>query len=294
MQLLIDVFMPLALAVVMFGLGLSLAVDDFRRVVRYPRAVLVALLCQLLLLPGVCLGLVLLFDLPGPLAVGMMLLAASPGGTAANLYSHLFRGDVALNVTLTAINSVISVITLPFVVNLSLAYFLSDSGSLGLQFDKVVQVFAVVLVPVAAGMAVRARFPSFARGMDRPVKIASIVVLVTVTLGAMLAEAGNLATYFASVGAVAGLFCLISLSVGYLVPRLFRIAPSQATASAMEIGLHNNTIAITVGASLLGDIQLAVPAAVYGVLAFVIAALFGAFLARSRGGERIEAAAQSG
>ncbi|MGW2197423.1 bile acid:sodium symporter family protein, partial [Streptosporangium sp. NPDC001682] len=128
--------LPIALAIIMFGLGLSLTISDFRRVVVYPKATVVALGCQILVLPAICFGLVVVFDLPPALAVGMMLLAASPGGTTANLYSHLFGGDVALNVTLTAINSVLAVVTLPLVTNLSLSYFEVGSGTLGLQFDK--------------------------------------------------------------------------------------------------------------------------------------------------------------
>ena len=151
--------LPVALGIVMLGLGLGLTVDDFRRVATYPKPVLVALVCQVVLLPALCFGLVLLFDLSPALAVGMMLLAASPGGTTANLYSHLFGGHVALNVTLTAVNSVLAVFTLPIVVNLSADYFMGDSTSIGLQFDKVLQVFAIVLIPVAIGMALRARFP---------------------------------------------------------------------------------------------------------------------------------------
>src|SRR5918994_2070594 len=138
------VLLPLALGIVMLGLGLGLTGADFHRVLAWPTAVLVALACQVVVLPLVCLGLVVAFDLPPLLAVGMMLLAASPGGTTANLYSHLFGGDVALNITLTAINSIVAVFTLPLIVNASLAHFAADDASLGLQFDKVLQVFAIV------------------------------------------------------------------------------------------------------------------------------------------------------
>ena len=154
-----NVVLPIALGIVMFGLGLTLTAADFARIGRHPRAVLIALVCQLLLLPAVCFGLVLLFGLPPLLAVGMMLLAASPGGTTANLYSHLFRADVALNISLTAINSLISVVTLPFVVNLSLAYFDTADTTLGLQLSRSLEVFAIVLVPVAIGMLVRRARP---------------------------------------------------------------------------------------------------------------------------------------
>src|SRR5688500_11371177 len=134
-----QIFLPIALALVMFGLGLTLTVADFARVAKYPTAALIALVCQVIILPAVCLGLVLAFGLQGVLAVGMMLLVASPGGTSANLFSHLAGGDVALNVTLTAINSVLAVFTLPLVVGLSMAHFMGDEGDVGLQPAKFVQ-----------------------------------------------------------------------------------------------------------------------------------------------------------
>jgi bile acid:Na+ symporter, BASS family len=280
-----SVFLPIALAIIMLGLGLSLTIADFRRVVAYPKATVVALTCQILVLPAVCLGLVLLFGLPPALAVGMMLLAASPGGTTANLYSHLFGGDVALNVTLTAINSVLAVFTLPLVTNLSLSYF-DNSGTLGLQFDKTLQVIAIVLVPVAIGMVVRALAPRFAERMSTPVKIASAVILLLVIVGALLQELDNLGGYISSVGLITALFSVISLTVGYWAPRLAGVGRRQAIASCMEIGIHNATLSIAVALSpaLLNNAQMAVPAATYGVLMFFTAAVAG-FLVKSRTSE---------
>ena len=275
--------LPIALAVVMLGLGLSLTTTDFARVAREPRAVGGALVAQLVVLPLVCFGLVELFGLDPVLAVGMMLLAASPGGTTANLMSHLFRGDVALNITLTAVNSIIAVITLPIVVNLAIGYFdpaVGDS-SLGLQYDKVIQVFAIVLLPVVLGMVIRRYAPGFAARADGPVRILSAVVLAAVIAGALLAERANLDEYLASIGLVATLFCACSLALGYLVPRLLKVSHSQAVASAFEVGVHNSTLPITVAVSLLGSEELAVPAAVYGILMFPLAAAAGLLLSRA-------------
>ena len=159
------IFLPLALGIIMLGLGLSLTIQDFRNVLQKPKAVVVALICQTLILPLACLGLVYVFKLEPALAVGMMLLAASPGGTSANLYSHLADGDVALNITLTAINSALSILTLPLIVNWSLAHFMSGDQAIPLQFAKVVQVFVIVLGPVLIGMWLRSRFPAFAARM---------------------------------------------------------------------------------------------------------------------------------
>jgi BASS family bile acid:Na+ symporter len=241
--------LPVALGIIMLGLGLGLTLEDFRRVVRFPKAALIALACQVVLLPALCFGLVLAFDLRPELAVGLMLLAASPGGTTANLFSHLFGGHVALNITLTAINSVLAVVTLPIVVNLSAAYFLADASSIGLQFDKVLQVFAIVLIPVAIGMAIRSRLPGLAGKLNKPVKVLSVIVLVAVIAGAVLNERENIADYFLAVGLAALSFNVLSLIIGYGVPRLTGIDKPASIAAGFEIGIHNSTLAITIALS---------------------------------------------
>jgi BASS family bile acid:Na+ symporter len=281
---LVSVLLPVALAIVMFGLGLSLTVADFVRIRRQPRAVIVALVCQLALLPTVCFGIVLLFDLTPLLAVGMLLLAASPGGTTANLFSHLFRGDVALNITLTAVNSLIAIATLPAIINLGLRYFEPTVGGedVTLPLTKILEVFAIVLVPVALGMLVRRQTPEFAARADRPVRILSAVVLAAVIAGAILSERDDIGEYLADVGLAALLFCGVSLAVGYLVPRAFGVDRRQATACAMEIGIHNSTLAITVAISVLDSVDLAIPAAVYSIVMFPAAALAGWLISRRR------------
>jgi BASS family bile acid:Na+ symporter len=276
--------LPIALGIIMFGLGLSLTPGDFVRIGRRPKAVTIALACQLLLLPLICFGLVLAFRLPPVLAVGMMLLAASPGGTTANLYSHLFRGDVALNISLTAINSVVAVITLPIVVNLSLAWFMPEGGQVGLQLAKTIEVFMIVLAPVALGMLVRHFSPGFAAAMDKPVRIASVIILTVVIIGAVSAQWDLLAANLASIAGVVVTFCVASLGIGFLVPRLLKIDRPQAIASAFEVGLHNATLAIVIAQSVLRNADMSMPAAVYGVLMFPLAAAFGVLITRGSGG----------
>lgn len=280
------VFLPLALALVMFGLGLTLTMDDFARVLRFPKAALIALVCQMVVLPALCLGMVYLFGLDGALAVGMMLLAASPGGPSANLFSHIAGGNVALNITLTAINSVLAVFTMPVVVALAYTLFLDGDGSLGLRPDKFAQVFAIVLVPVAIGMAVHRRFRAWSERMRGTVKILSIVVLALVVAAAV---GKNFETLTENIGTLASIclsFAVLSLTIGYFVPRLFRVDTDQAIASAMEIGIHNGAIAIAVAASVLHEDAMAVPGAVYGVLMNIPAALAAYLLARRARRER--------
>lgn len=274
--------LPVALGIIMFGLGLSLRPADFGRVAKHPKAVAIALVCQLIVLPALCFGLVVLFRLPPILAVGMMLLAASPGGTTANLYSHLFRGDVALNVTLTAINSIVALFTLPLITNFAISVFLPGDSGLGIQFSKAVEVFAIVLIPVAIGMAVRRLFPKFADAMDKPVRIASMLILAIVIVGAIIS---NRELFFANVGGLAAItvvFCALSLTIGFFVPRLFRVERRQAVASAFEIGIHNATLAIVIAVTVLDSEQMQLPAAVYGVLMFFVALAFGLLISRKR------------
>ena len=274
--------LPLALGIIMFGLGLSLTPDDFRRVGQHPRAVVVALACQLILLPAVCFGLVLLFDLPPLLGIGMMLLAASPGGTSANLFSHLFHGDVALNVTLTAINSVIAIFTLPIITNLAIAWF-DREDSVSLQFRKVVEVFAIVLLPVLLGMLVRARRSAFAARFAKPVRLGSAVILAILVIAILIDQRENFTEYVADVGLTTAVFCAVSLVVGYVIPKAAGIVESQAIASSMEIGVHNGTLAIFVAVEVLDSTEISVPAAVYSLFMFVFAAVWGYALSRRIG-----------
>jgi BASS family bile acid:Na+ symporter len=267
--------LPIALGIVMFGLGLTLTVSDFTRVGRHPKAVMVALVCQLLLLPAVCFLLVLAFNLPPVLAVGMMLLAASPGGTTANLYSHLFRGDVALNISLTAINSIISVPTLPLVANLSLSYFLSSDDQIGIQFGKALEVFGIVLVPVLLGMLVRAKRPTRAQAAEKLVRVASLVILLMVVGGAIASNWDVLTENFTRLSLITIVFCLISLSVGYLAPTVFRVGRPQAIACSFEIGIHNATLAVVIAQSVLNSVEMSLPAGIYGIMSFFLAAGFG-------------------
>lgn len=271
------VVLPIALGVIMFGLGLSLRVADFTRIVKYPKAVGIGLFCQVILLPLACLGIAHLFGLEPVLAVGLMLLAASPGGTTANLYSHLAHGDVALNITLTAINSVLAIVTLPIIVNLSMLHFMATDETVPLQFSKVIQVFTIVLGPVLLGMALNARWPALSARMSKPVKILSVLFLLLVIALALSKVSGEIGGYLRMVGGACLAFNLLSLTVGYCLPKLLRLDDRQSIAIGMEIGIHNGTLAIAVALSplMLNNATMAVPAVVYSMFMFFTAAAFG-------------------
>ncbi|MFP2911520.1 bile acid:sodium symporter family protein [Pyxidicoccus sp. 3LFB2] len=274
--------LPLALGIIMLGLGLSLTLADFKRVIVYPRAVFVGLACQMVLLPGVCALIAHAFGLPPELAVGLMLLAASPGGATANLLSHLARGDVALNITLTAVNSALTIVTLPLIINLSMAHFMGEGRAVPLQFGKVLQVMAIVLVPVSLGMLVRSRRPGVAQRMDKPIRLLSVVFLIAVIAAAVYQERANMGAYFLQVGPATLAFNLASMAVGYCVPMLVRLPKRQAVAIGMEIGIHNGTLAITIALSptLLANPVMAIPPAIYSLIMYFTAGVFGYFVSR--------------
>lgn len=262
--------LPIAIAVLMLGLGLALTQDDFRRAVRSPRAVTACLACQLVLLPGVCFALVSTFGFDGPLAVGMVLVAAAPGGTTAGLFSHLAGGDVALNITLTAINSVLAVLTLPALVGLAATHFLPGGlGDIELGPGELASLWALILLPVATGMLVRSRRPALADRLGRPGKILSVVFLALMAVATVISEHAQLLGHLRQAGPAAAAFCVISLAVGYAVPRLVGVTGPQSAAVSLEIGVHNSGLAVAIALSpaLASDSAFAVPAVTYAVLA---------------------------
>jgi bile acid:Na+ symporter, BASS family len=275
--------LPYALAVVMLSLGLSLTVADFTRAARHPKAMAVALSCQALLLPAASFALAWTLGLPPELAIGLVLLAASPGGTLANLYSHLAHGDLALNITLTAVNSLLSIITLPLTLAAAMYVFMDHGTWIPPQFGKVLQVIGIVLVPVFIGMALRRGWPALARRAERPVRALAAAVLLLAAALSIAASWQMLAIHWKSIGAAVLLFNLMSLAVGYGAPALAGLGRPQRVAISMEIGLHNGALALAIALSpaLLNNPVMAAPAAIYSVLSLFTAAAFLAVLSRS-------------
>ncbi len=279
-NLLVTQLLVIALALVMFGLGLSLSTQDFTRLLKHPKAVIIALALQIILLPLACYLLIVALNVPPLFAVGLMLLAASPGGISANLFSHLFGGNVAMNISLTAINTVLSIVTLPVISNWAINTFAKTGQVVPLQTGKVVEVIVIVLVPVCIGMWVRTWKPAFAARSEKPMKIFSAVVLAVVAIGALLKEWQALSTSFASVGPAVVAFNIVSLLAGYYLSRVAGLDKPMSTAISYEIGIHNSTLAIFIALAVLNNFQLALPAAIYSVSMYVTATLFGLLVLR--------------
>jgi len=269
-------YFPIVVVVVMLALGLTLTIDDFKRAASLRKPLAVALIIQALVLPALCLLIAEVFELPPTLAVGLMLMAATPGGTTANILSHLFNGDLALNLTLTAINAVLSIVAVPVILAFSMTWFLGNGRFLPLQWDKFLGVFGLVLIPVAIGVSIRHRFPGFARRLQTPVRIAAAVLLVLITAASLAKSWGTLSHYFGVLSAAVATFCAASLTVGYLAPRLMRLAGRQAIALSLEVGMHNGVLAMGIALSpqLLNNPEMAIPPAVYGIIALFIALTF--------------------
>jgi BASS family bile acid:Na+ symporter len=269
-------FLPLVVVAVMLGLGLTLTVADFRRASTVRRPLLVALICQSLVLPALCLLIAEGLHLEAKLAVGLMLMAATPGGMLANIVSHLANGDLALNLTLTAINAVLSIFAIPAILAFSLNWFMGEGRFIPLQFDKFFAVFAMVLIPTAIGVAIRHRFPDLARRLHKGVRIFAAVLLVVAVVAGIASGKATLWSNFGVLSVAVATFCAVSLTVGYLVPRLMHLAPRQAIAVSLEIGLHNAVVAVGIALSpqLLNSPDMAMPAAVYGIIAPFIALAF--------------------
>jgi BASS family bile acid:Na+ symporter len=280
--MIIGVLVPLALGTIMFALGLGLTTADFARVVTYPKAVLVGLGTQMLLLTAVAYVVARAFQLSPPLATGLMIIAASPGGAAASLYSHLARGDVALNITLTALNSALALVWLPVVVSWSVAHFYGAEHLIPPPLHEVVRVGTIIVLPVLAGMTVRRLAPEFCRRAEAPTRIMAVLVLVGL-VATVFAKVGvaTFMGYVVQAGPAVLAFNVASLGLGYLLPRLAGLSRHQSKAIALEIGLHNGALAIFVALTVMRSNEMSVTPVVYGVLMFATGGLFSLWLARS-------------
>ncbi|MDH4058195.1 MAG: bile acid:sodium symporter family protein [Cyclobacteriaceae bacterium] len=266
-----EIFLPLALGVIMLGMGLSLTIEDFKRLALFPKATFVGLFCQLILLPAVAFLILKLIQLPPELAVGVMLLAFCPGGATSNLLSNLARADVALSITLTAIASMITVFTIPVLVNLSMEHFMGEGRFVQLPVvNTMAQIIVITIIPVSIGMIVRWRYQQFAQAAEKPVKIVSALFIALVIAGVIYNERENLAGYFVQVGLIMLLINLVILAVAYTVSKLFRLSHPQRSAVSIESGIQNGTLAIAIASSslLLNNSQMSIPAAVYSLIMF--------------------------
>jgi BASS family bile acid:Na+ symporter len=272
-EVLKQVALPVALFAVLFGMGLSLVPEDFRRVLRHPKAKLVGLTCQLVMLPVIAFALALLFRLPGELAVGLMVLAACPGGATSNVITHLSKGDTALSVTLTAISSIVCVFTIPWIVGWSMEWFMDGSAAVQLPFWKTLgQLTAVTILPIVCGMALRGARPTLAQRLERPAAVFALVFLALI-IAAAVAREKDLAHQFAVAGPAAVTLNILTMALGFAAGWAFGLPKSQRITISIEAGIQNGTLALAISLGLLESAQIAMPSVVYSLFMFVTGAL---------------------
>jgi BASS family bile acid:Na+ symporter len=272
-EVLKQVALPVALFAVLFGMGLSLVPEDFRRVLRHPKAKLVGLTCQLVMLPVIAFTLALLFRLPGELAVGLMVLAACPGGATSNVITHLSKGDTALSVTLTAVSSMVCVFTIPWIVGWSMEWFMGASAAVALPFWKTLgQLTAVTILPIMCGMALRGARPTLAQRLERPAAVFALVFLALI-IAAAVAREKDLAHQFAVAGPAAITLNILTMALGFAAGWAFGLPKSQRITISIEAGIQNGTLALAISLGLLESAQIAMPSVVYSLFMFVTGAL---------------------
>lgn len=268
--------LPAALVIIMLGLGLSLRLKDFADVLARPKPVFIGIACHVVLLPALCFVLVTLASVPSSVSVGMMLLAASPGATSAAIYAHLGRGDVALSLVMAGVTTLLALATLPLIVNFSLGFFYGAASELRVEVAQVLQIFALAIVPALIGALIHNRYPAIAQRLEKPVKLLATIFLAGVVIFALIGQWELLTTWGASVGIVALVYNVVSLAVGYCVPLLLGVERRQAIALAMSLSLHNAALVIAMAMStyMLDDPELAIAPAAYGIIAYMVGAIF--------------------
>ncbi|MGM0579028.1 MAG: bile acid:sodium symporter family protein [Myxococcota bacterium] len=279
-SVLTSVVLPLSLFIIMLGLGLSLVVGDFKRIVIEPRPVILGLLNQLVVLPLIAFGLALAFDMTPVMAVGLMLIACAPGGATSNLITHVARGDTALSVTLTAISGFVVVLTIPFILLFSLDYFMGESQEVSVPLSLTMgQIMGITIVPVSLGMLIRRFKPGFADRMERPARVGSAVIFSVILVGVIAANTDVLREHFLSLSGVTATLNVGMMAIGYGSARLLRLRTPQALSISIESGIQNGTLAIVIATSILGHADMAVPGAIYSLIMFVsgaaVMSLFG-------------------
>ncbi len=267
-----QIFLPLSLAFIMFSLGLELTIADFKRVAIQPKEFIIGTISQMLLLPMVAFGLLSVWPMEPALAVGVMIIAACPGGVTSNLLTYLARGDTALSISLTAIISLLAVFTLPFIVGFSINYFMEGATASEISIGKtILGVFAITTVPVIIGMFVKQIMPLFADKFERSARIIASVLFVVIIIGAVLAEKENIVEHFKQAGLVTLVLNLVMMFLAAFLSKVSGLGGRQYIAITLECGLQNGTLAIFVAVTLIGNKTMMVPGGIYSLIMFASA-----------------------
>ena len=278
------VVLPVCLSIIMLGMGLSLHRDDFSRVLTQPKAVIIGVIAQMLLLPIIAFSIALVFELPPLLAVGLMIISFAPGGATSNLFTNLANGDVALSISLTAIVSLVTPFTLPLFTIFSMNYFIGSSDEFSLPLLKTItQLLAITVVPVIIGMFILSRWESLANKIEPVIKALSVVFLFIIMMVIGIKNKEQMADFFLQTGSATLSLNLIVLALGYFLGKFYKLSEAQSISISYEVGIQNGTLAFMVAGTLIGNSTMMIPAVTYSTLMCITGFIFGSFLKRQRG-----------
>ncbi|TMU56620.1 bile acid:sodium symporter family protein [Flagellimonas algicola] len=265
------VFLPLSLAIIMLGMGMTLVPADFTRIIKYPKAILLGLTNQLLFLPLIGFALAIIFELNPVTAIGLMILASCPGGPTSNLITQVCKGNIALSVTLTAIASFVSILTIPFILSYALAYFGSTTDiAIKLPImDTIIQIMGITVIPISIGMFIRRRRTEFAKRMERPMRIASTVIFILVFIAVLAANSEKLVEGMKEAGLVTLILNLATMGLGYMTAKLFKLNLKNVISITIESGIQNGTLAFVIATSILNNIEMGIPTGAYSIWMFI-------------------------
>ena len=266
-----QILLPISLAIIMFGMGLSLVSGDFTRLFTYPKAVLVGLCNQLMFLPLIGFTIVVLFGLNPSMAIGVMIISICPGGPTSNLITQVSRGNIGLSVTLTALSSLITVFTIPILLSKFIAYFSGDTDVV-IQIpilETMLQILVITVIPVSIGMMIRKRREAFALHMEKPMRTASTVLFVIIFLIIIIANKDNLIQAMKEVGLPTLLLNLSTMGLGYLSAKLFGITGKSQISITIESGIQNGTLAFVIATTMLNNLEMGLPTGAYSIWMFL-------------------------
>tara|TARA_A100001015_G_scaffold161557_1_gene179603 strand:+ start:1736 stop:2602 length:867 start_codon:yes stop_codon:yes gene_type:complete len=266
-----QIFLPVSLTIIMFGMGLTLVIGDFIRIFTYPKAVLVGLINQIILLPIIGFSIVVLFKLSPTMATGVMILSLCPGGPTSNLITQVSRGNIGLSVTLTALASLITVFTIPVLLSEAIAYF---TGNTGVVIElpvlqTMLQILVITVIPIAIGMIIRKRNEGFALRMEKPMRTASTILFVIIFLVIIIANKDNLVQAMKEVGLATLLLNLLTMGLGFLTAKLFGIAGNSQITITIESGIQNGTLAFVIATTILNNFEMGLPTGAYSIWMFI-------------------------
>ena len=266
-----QIFLPISLAIIMFGMGLTLIISDFTRLFTYPKEIFIGLFNQLVFLPLIGFLIILLFDLDSTMAIGIMILSLCPGGPTSNLITQVSRGNIGLSVTLTALASLITVFTIPIILSEAISYFSGETDVI-IELPIVqtmIQILVITVIPVSIGMVIRKKNEDFALRMERPMRIASTVLFIIIFLLVMIANKDLIVQAMKEVGLATLLLNLSTMALGYMTAKLFGVKGKSQISITIESGIQNGTLAFVIATTILNNVEMGLPTGAYSIWMFI-------------------------